>query len=276
MSLSENIRRIRLEKGMTQEQLAAKLGVSPQAVSKWETSDTYPDGSLLVPMAWELNVSLDELFDNNHVSMNDISKKIRRIISKTNVEERFSLVRDIGWQIERGLFNCGMEISEKYSADEIVNQTNSSYILNDYGFTMISNGKEPFFSVFPEPKEGFGYFAEDIDELQKIFRALSSSDTLQALLYLYKQESNYIFEPEVLVKECSIAEDTLQNVINDLICLRVVLQKDIYINGEKQTLCYSYPSHKLIALFLVAHEIGYKGAHSLQVINRTKPFLGNI
>ena len=51
MSLSGNIRRLRLEKNLTQEQLAAKLGVSAQAVSKWETSETYPDGALLVPLA---------------------------------------------------------------------------------------------------------------------------------------------------------------------------------------------------------------------------------
>ena len=53
MSLSANIKRLRLEKNLTQEQLATKLGVSAQAVSKWETSETYPDGALLVPLANE-------------------------------------------------------------------------------------------------------------------------------------------------------------------------------------------------------------------------------
>ena len=62
MSLSGNIKRLRLEKNLTQEQLAAKLGVSAQAVSKWETSETYPDGALLVPLANELEGSLDVLF----------------------------------------------------------------------------------------------------------------------------------------------------------------------------------------------------------------------
>ena len=58
MSLSSNIKRLRLDKNLTQEQLANKLGISAQAVSKWETSETYPDGSLLLPLAKELNVSL--------------------------------------------------------------------------------------------------------------------------------------------------------------------------------------------------------------------------
>ena len=48
MSLSENIKKFRLEKNLTQEQLAAKLCISAQAVSKWETSDTYPDRKSVV------------------------------------------------------------------------------------------------------------------------------------------------------------------------------------------------------------------------------------
>ena len=64
MSLSETIKKYRLEKGYTQEQLGAALGLSAQAVSKWETSETYPDGALLVPLANTLGVSLDTLFGN--------------------------------------------------------------------------------------------------------------------------------------------------------------------------------------------------------------------
>ena len=158
MSLSANIKRIRLEKDMTQEQLATKLGVSAQAVSKWETSETYPDGALLVPLANELEVSLDELFGNDSVSMADISGRIVKLIHNTDAKERFNVARDIGWQIERGLFNCRMEIEKKYDPNEIKNQKNASYILDDNGFTIVSNGKEPFFSVFPEPAEGTDIF----------------------------------------------------------------------------------------------------------------------
>ena len=53
------IARKRREKNLTQEQLAVRLGVSAQAVSKWETSETYPDGPLLLPLARELDASLE-------------------------------------------------------------------------------------------------------------------------------------------------------------------------------------------------------------------------
>ena len=199
MSLSGNIKRLRLDKNLTQEQLATKLGVSAQAVSKWETSETYPDGALLVPLANELGISLDELFGNETVTMADISGRIVKLIHNTEAKERFNVARDIGWQIERGLFNCRMEIGKRYDPNEIKNQKNASYILDDNGFTIVSNGKEPFFSVFPQPAEGYGRFLNDKDDLQRIFAALSHTDTMNALIYLYQKNENCALKNVVLV-----------------------------------------------------------------------------
>lgn len=273
MSLSENIKRLRQEKNLTQEQLAAKLGVSAQAVSKWETSETYPDGTLLVPLAQELGVSLDVLFDNNSVSMADISSRIMSLIYNTKAKERFNVARDICWQIERGLFNCCMEIEKEYDPNEIKNQKQASYILDDAGFTIISNGKEPFFAVFPQPEEGFGHFLEDKEELRKIFEALSHKDTVNALIYLYQEGRDYVFESSVLAKECEIGNDQIDAVLEDLRMLKVVWGQEVTINGKKRMLYYSRQSHILVAIFLIAREIGYKGAFCLNTQNRNIPFL---
>ena len=273
MSLSANIKRLRLEKNLTQEQLATKLGVSAQAVSKWETSETYPDGALLVPLANELEVSLDELFGNETVTMADISGRIVKLIHNTEAKERFNVARDIGWQIERGLFNCRMEIGKRYDPNEIKNQKNASYILDDNGFTIVSNGKEPFFSVFPEPVEGYGHFLDDKEDLQRIFAALSHADTMNALIYLYRKAKNYVFESSVLAKECDIPSDMVEAVLNDLLILKIVWKQDLTINGEERTLYYSKPSHNLLALFIMAREVGYNGAYCLQSSYRNTPFI---
>ena len=273
MSLSGNIKRLRLEKNLTQEQLATKLGVSAQAVSKWETSETYPDGALLVPLANELGVSLDELFGNETVTMADISGRIVKLIHNTDAKERFNVARDIGWQIERGLFNCRMAIEKKYDPNEIKNQKNASYILDDNGFTIVSNGKEPFFSVFPQPAEGYGHFLNDKDDLQKIFAALSHTDTMNALIYLYQKNENYVFESAVLQRDCEIANDQINAVIDDLLTLKLIWKQELTINGESRVLYYSRPSHKLLAVLLMTREIGYKGAYSLQSHIRNTPFI---
>jgi len=59
--LAGNISRYRKDLSMTQEALAEKLGITFQAVSKWETGQTVPDTMLLPKLAQTLNVSIDKL-----------------------------------------------------------------------------------------------------------------------------------------------------------------------------------------------------------------------
>ena len=138
---------------------------------------------------------------------------------------------------------------------------------------MVSNGKEPFFAVFPQPEEGFGHFLEDKEELRKIFEALSHKDTVNALIYLYQEGRDYVFESSVLAKECEIGNDQIDAVLEDLRMLKVVWGQEVTINGKKRMLYYSRQSHILVAIFLIAREIGYKGAFCLNTQNRNIPFL---
>ena len=59
--LGKNIAKYRAKKGLTQDQLAEKFGVTAQAVSKWETGNSCPDITLLVPIADFFQISVDEL-----------------------------------------------------------------------------------------------------------------------------------------------------------------------------------------------------------------------
>ena len=61
MSFQENLIRARKARGMTQEELATRLSISRQAVSKWETGESLPDLYKLAALADELGVSTDEL-----------------------------------------------------------------------------------------------------------------------------------------------------------------------------------------------------------------------
>lgn len=60
-AIAENIRKYRKARGLTQLALAMRLGVTPQAVGKWEREESEPDISLLLPLARELNVSAEAL-----------------------------------------------------------------------------------------------------------------------------------------------------------------------------------------------------------------------
>lgn len=64
MTIGETIQRLRTERRLSQEQLAELVGVSRQAVSKWELNAALPDTDKLVPLARALGVSVDELLGN--------------------------------------------------------------------------------------------------------------------------------------------------------------------------------------------------------------------
>lgn len=61
LKIGARLAQLRRKKGLTQEQLAQRLGVSAPAVSKWETDSSYPDITLLCPLARALGVNVDTL-----------------------------------------------------------------------------------------------------------------------------------------------------------------------------------------------------------------------
>ena len=62
-SIGKRIQKLRRERGLTQEQAAAALGVTAAAVSKWETDAACPDVAMLAPLARLLKVTVDDLLD---------------------------------------------------------------------------------------------------------------------------------------------------------------------------------------------------------------------
>ena len=72
------IRRLREAKGITQSQLADKIGVSSKAVSKWETAKGLPDITLIEPLAGALGVSVMELMSGDTVANKNLSANILR------------------------------------------------------------------------------------------------------------------------------------------------------------------------------------------------------
>ena len=77
-TLGERIAQLRKEKGLKQDELAEMLGITPQAISKWENDQTCPDISLLPKLAEILSVTVDEL----------LSGKTEAVVKVVPVEER--------------------------------------------------------------------------------------------------------------------------------------------------------------------------------------------
>jgi len=65
MNLSENLKKIRKEHHLSQEQLAEKLGVSRQSVSKWESELAYPELDKIIQISTLFNINVDDLLNQN-------------------------------------------------------------------------------------------------------------------------------------------------------------------------------------------------------------------
>lgn len=95
---AQNIRRLRRSRELTQEQLAERLNVSPQAVSKWETGNACPDLSLLPVIAGFFGTSIDHLvgYDRSGVQerVAEICREAEQLFDERRYMEAVILLRE--------------------------------------------------------------------------------------------------------------------------------------------------------------------------------------
>ena len=82
--IGENIKRLRRERNLTQEEMAAHLGISFQSISKWERGDGYPDIAMLPTLANYFGVSVDELLGISVIEKNDKYNEINSLWNGNN------------------------------------------------------------------------------------------------------------------------------------------------------------------------------------------------
>ena len=88
MELGKKIAYYRRNKNITQDALAKQLGISNQAVSKWETEQSCPDVELLPKLADIFEISLDELFEREFVVKEEVEKPLDAREAGVMVNER--------------------------------------------------------------------------------------------------------------------------------------------------------------------------------------------
>ena len=94
--IGENIKRLRKEKGITQETLADHMHISTAAVSKWERNETLPDISMVIPLASYFGVSTDEILGldkaKNEETIQMYIKENEHLAAIGKAHERFDLI----------------------------------------------------------------------------------------------------------------------------------------------------------------------------------------
>ena len=112
MELGKKIKQLRFKAGLTQEQLAEKLGIGPQSVSKWENAVAMPDITTLPLLAETFGVSIDDLFDLT------AEQRMKRIENRMDIEAE--LPQDVFAEYEEYLQAQLTDAANKKRATELL------------------------------------------------------------------------------------------------------------------------------------------------------------
>ncbi len=89
MNFGQNLKRLRLSKDLTQEQVAQKFNVTTQTISRWECSSTYPDVLLLPEISKLYGVTIDDLFKEDSISYENYAHRLLSVYEETQKLEDF-------------------------------------------------------------------------------------------------------------------------------------------------------------------------------------------
>ena len=110
--ISENIKRYRTAKGYTQEQVAEKLSVNPQTVSRWECGSTMPDVLMLPRIAELYGIIIDDLFKKQTVAYANYAERLSSVYEKSGDPEDFLKCRQ---EYRKLMRNGELSINDKWN-----------------------------------------------------------------------------------------------------------------------------------------------------------------
>lgn len=279
--IGKQIALMRKERGIKQEQLANHVGISTQAVSKWENGGV-PDIELLPKIADFFNISIDSLFGRNMADYSDIRTVIEDKIYDAKAESAFKLAFEYCWSIERALIGKVVDIDfirdesiEEYEKKLDQNAELYSSILTDFGFTRMGIANRlQYFLIVPDCKDKEQAFFNGID-YTALFKDLSDKDIFNACVLFSKREHKKAFTLNLLKKNLGITDDKAEKIINVLAKYYMIDSTQIELDDEIQIVYNFIPSPSFVALLIFAREIiDRPKTFAFNQQKRNKPYLG--
>ena len=231
ISISNNIADLRKKKGITQEQLAIALNISPQAVSKWETNTSQPDTQMLPLIAKYFEVSIDYLFYGDEYAYSDIYDKVWHKVAAFDQQskEAYYEALTIFSYAHRG-------VSRWYRTDRLPIMCDEPiHFSNENGLSLLSG-------------KGFGAiltrdFFENINQqtvefAQKLLPAFTEKNNILVCLAIISM-SDISFDE--LQEKLAIDENALRAALDTLITVGIVIEK----KSKHKSLGFTYEINEM-------------------------------
>lgn len=273
-NIGQNVARLRKEKGIKQEVLANFVGVSAQAVSKWENGGV-PDIELLPRIADYFGVSIDSLFDRKMTDYCSLPQAVRKHIGDMEEQERIEGIYRFCWDLEVGasIFIDERDFEEVYDSIRDELQAHSC-ILYDDGFTTMGIGKQlKYFFVLPEIEDKEKTLFDGIDYLA-FFNDISDKDVFNALIFLNKRNFKKAFTEKLLVANLNISAEKAKEVIEVLKKYSFLRTMQLEMDDETREVYSFVPSPFFVAFLIFAKQVIEKPTvYNYMSDNRKKPYL---
>lgn len=257
--IGENIKKYRKQMNYTQEKLGMLIGVTTQAVSKWERGGT-PDAEILPALADTLKVSIDALFGREEQNINLLlSKKL----SAAAKEDAFIQAFDYCCSFVPGL--TGDErLSEKFydvftdhSEKESTNSPDIlAKIMRDEGISLIRMSNDfRYFFLLTRPKDGniLDHF-ESEEAVRQVFSVFSDKKMLKIIYYLYTV-SNIPVTASLISQGTGLKLDEVERCMKTLCDKEIIHPMDIAsVEGEIHSYIIRFEAN-ILPLLCYADEI---------------------
>lgn len=257
LNIGSNIARLRKERGITQEALGEVVGLTAQAVSKWESGGS-PDSSLLPVIADYFGVTIDSLYGRKTRYHADIQEEVCNYLASLPVQERVHKAYDMVFSAIPIFAKLppNMDISEYTTkpVDEILRIGGKhTQIFSEYGVVQAGlDNLLRYFIIIPETDEG--YRLQYKEELIRLFSMLSGVENLKALFFLYSRAYKH-FTPKLLSKEFDITIEKAVDTLKNLEEYKFVKTIELEVDDEIMTIYEFNPNISFVPFMIFAEEL---------------------
>ena len=278
--IGEQILKFRRAMGMTQEDLGKSVGVSAQAVSRWECGGT-PDVTLMPAIADALHVSVGALFGREEGEAQDIVGILERWMRAQPEDEAIHRLSRMLWESTLRAIpkvripvvypEHGKQESQLYEDEQVMMHT----ILATDGGMVLSVGAQDFsvLIALPEPKKGYEQYFLSNDAYRDIFSALALPGSLELLRYFGRVQPNYHIA-SVAAKHVGLPTEEAEKALDALEKVGLLSKIELSLE-EGPAVAYAFMDPTgLVPLLYFARWVGQKEkADLVDWSMRERPFL---
>lgn len=219
--LSERIAALRKERGLTQEQLGKMVGVSYQAVGKWEKGGA-PDVELLPALSRALGVSIDALFGLDGGEQVNVEDMVGRWLRGFPEKERMERLCRLVWSLVFCFLPANLNMPKmEYVKNCEVDLNGKTQLM----YTQVSGGggilldvhadDMSFVTLWPEPEGGYAAYLAPMEDFRRLFSLLAKPGYLELLEALYRRKPQF-FASSVAAKCLDAPIDAMVEKLEEL------------------------------------------------------------